>query len=263
VITDTHAHVFWKSFDTDRDAVLDRARAAGVERMVVVGTDLASSRLAFELCRGREGLHPTAGIHPHDAEGISPGDLAAVEELCRLPECVAVGETGLDYFKEFSPRSDQRRAFRWHAELARRIEKPLVVHCRDAHRDVLELLREVPGVRGVMHCYTMGPDELPGFLELGFYISFSGVLTYPRNDANREAARLVPDERLLVETDCPYLAPQGRRGQRNEPAFVREVLDTLSAIRGGSFEDLCRLTSANAARLFALESSPGAWNSST
>lgn len=253
MITDTHAHVFWKDFDQDRDQVLERARQAGVGRMIVVGTDLESSRACFALCEGVPGLYPTAGIHPHDARGIGPEQYSPIEELCRRRECVAVGETGLDYFKEYSPRADQRRGFRWHAELARALDKPLIVHCRDAHRDTLEILRGVPGVRGVMHCYTMGVEELPHYLELDFYISFSGVVTYPKNEANRAAARTVPEDRLLVETDCPFLAPQGRRGQRNEPAFVRHVLESVAETRGVSVDRLAERTSANAARLFGLE----------
>lgn len=253
MITDTHAHVFWKDYEADLEEVLARARAAGVERLVVVGTDLSSSRRCFELCEGREGLYPTAGLHPHEASSASPELFAELEALCRDPRCVAVGETGLDHFKEFSPRERQRMSFRWHIDLARRIEKPLVVHCRDAHRDTVELLAEAPGVRGVMHCYTMGPDELPPYLEMGFYISFSGVLTYPKNEANRAAARAVPEERLLVETDCPFLAPEGSRGKRNEPALVRRVLETLASVRGVPLERLAAATSANAAELFGLE----------
>lgn len=252
MITDTHAHVFWSSFDEDREQVLERARSAGVSRMVVVGTNLETSRAAFELCRDRAGLFPTAGIHPHDCAEASEQDFAAVAGLAHAQECVAVGETGLDLFKEFSPRARQAESFRWHLELARELDKPVIVHCRDAHAETVELLREFPSVRGVMHCYTMGPDELHPYLEAGFYISFSGVVTYPRNDANRAAARAVPLERLLVETDSPYLAPQGQRGRRNEPALVRGVLEVLAAERGLDFEVLARETSRNAERLFAL-----------
>lgn len=253
MITDSHAHVFWSSFDADREAVLERARAAGVSRMVVVGTNLATSRAAFDLCRGRVGLFPTAGIHPHDCAEAGEADYAGIEALARDPACVAVGETGLDHFKEFSPRAAQEQSFRWHLRLARELDKPVIVHCRDAHEPTVELLREFPGVRGVMHCYTMGPDELAPYLEAGFYISFSGVVTYPRNEANRAAARAVPIERLLVETDCPYLAPQGQRGRRNEPALVRGVLEVLARERRSDFEDLARATSNNAARLFDLD----------
>jgi len=252
VITDTHAHLYWKSFDADRAEVLARARAAGVERIVVVGTDVATSRAAFELCAGGSGLFPTAGIHPHDAASADDAAREAIRELCSREECVAVGETGLDFFKEFSPREAQRACFRWQLELARELDKPVVVHSRDAHEATVELLRSVPGVRGVMHCYTMGAAELPAYLELGFFVSFSGVVTYPKNEANREAAREVPLERLVVETDCPYLAPQGRRGQRNEPAFVLGVLEELARVRGVALESLAEASSANAARLFGL-----------
>lgn len=252
MITDTHAHVFGERFDEDRDEVLARARAAGVERIVVVGTDVASSRAAFDLCAGRAGLHPTAGIHPHDAATVDDAARAAITALCARPECVAVGETGLDWFKQFAPREAQIASFAWHARLAREIEKPLVVHCRDAHEDNLAVLRDAAGVRGVMHCYTMGPDELPAYLDLGFFISFSGVVTYPKNAANREAARVVPLDRIVFETDCPYLAPQGQRGRRNEPAYVRLVVEDVARLRGMDPLELARASSANAARLFQL-----------
>jgi TatD DNase family protein len=266
-VTDTHAHVWWKSFDEDRDEVLRRARAAGVERLVLVGTDLESSRAAFALAEraAREepfsqgawpAVHPTAGIHPHDAHGVDEAMRRELAALARRPDCVAVGETGLDFFKQHSAPAAQEASFRWHLELARALAKPVVIHCREAHERTLALLREARGaggpVAGVMHCYTMGPEELPAYLELGLYISFSGVVTYPRNEQNREAARAVPAERLLVETDCPFLAPQSRRGRRNEPANVVEVLERVAEVRGEPAAALAHTTSANAARLFGL-----------
>lgn len=251
-ITDSHAHLYWKSFDPDRAEVLARARAAGVDRMVVVGTDLETSRAAFALAAGDLGLFPTAGVHPHDAAAADAAVLAGIEALCRRPECVAVGETGLDFFKEYSPRADQVERYAWHLDLARRLKKPLVIHCRDAHAENVRLLRAFEGVRGVMHCYSFGPEELGPYLELGLCISFSGMVTYPANAANRAAAALVPLDRLLVETDCPYLAPQGRRGKRNEPAFVAETLRFVAELRGESPEALAEATSANATTLFAL-----------
>jgi len=253
VITDTHAHLFWDGLGQDLDGVLERARAAGVGHIVVVGTDLKSSRAAFELCRGRPELSPTAGIHPHDAAGIDAAARAEIEKLCALPECVAVGETGLDYFKEFSPRAAQADGFRWQAELARELGKPLIVHSRDAHEDTLALLRSVPGVRGVMHCWTMGVDELPGYLDLGFHISFSGVVTYPKNEHIQAAARAVPADRIVFETDCPFLAPQRHRGRwPNEPALVRETLEFVARLRGERADDLAHTSSENARALFDL-----------
>ncbi|MEX1024275.1 MAG: TatD family hydrolase [Planctomycetota bacterium] len=252
MITDSHTHLYWKSFDEDRAAVLQRARAAGVERMLVVGTDLATSRAAFELAAEQFGVYPTAGIHPHDAEGATPDVRAAIEALCARPECVAVGETGLDYFKEYSPRAPQLDSFHWQLGLARRLAKPVIVHCREAYEDTARAIGEHAGVRGVMHCYTFGPDELDAFLDAGFYVSFSGVVTYKPNDANREAARRVPLDRLLIETDCPFLAPQPVRGKRNEPAHVVSVLEAVAAVRGVGADELAEATTANAARLFEL-----------
>jgi len=252
VITDTHAHLFWRSYDEDRSGVLARAREAGVDRMIVVGTDVETSTQAFELCKTSEGLYPTAGIHPHDAKASDAGARATIEELCRRTECVAVGETGLDYFKEYSPRSSQLDNFRWHLDLARELHKPVVVHCRDAHEDTARAVADCPGVTGVMHCYTMGPGELAPYLDAGFFISFSGVVTYPRNEDNRLAAAAVPTDRILVETDCPFLAPQSHRGKRNEPALVRSVLECVARERDTTFDELAHATSRNACALFGL-----------
>ena len=252
MITDSHAHVFWNSFDADRAAVLERARAAGVDRMILVGTNVETSRAAHEIAAKEPGIFPTAGIHPHDASDADSAARDEIEALCRGRACVAVGETGLDFFKEYSPRQSQLENFRWHLALARELGKPVVIHCRDAHEANVEVLSEFPGVRGVMHCYTMGEAELAPYLEAGLYISFSGVVTYPRNEDNRAAARAVPDDRLLVETDCPFLAPQGHRGKRNEPALVKAVLEVVARERGQELEQLARVTSENATRLFGL-----------
>lgn len=252
MITDTHAHVFYDAFDADRDAMLARASAAGVSRVIVVGTDAASSRAAFELAARHPGLFPTAGIHPHDCEARIDADRDTITELAHDPRCVAVGETGLDFFRSLSSHDAQLRSLRFHLELARATTKPVIVHCRDAHPRMAEVLGEAPGVIGVMHCWSMGPAELAPYLDLGYFISFSGVVTYPKNEANRAAARAVPLERLLVETDCPYLAPQARRGKRNEPAFVAETLDVIARERGVASAELARITSENATRLFRL-----------
>ena len=256
MITDSHAHLYWESYDEDRGQVLQRAREAGVVRVIVPGTDVASSRAALALAGSEPGVFPAAGIHPHDASEAGEEARREIEELCRRPECVAVGESGLDYFKEYSPRLAQVDSFHWHLDLARRIEKPVIVHCRDAHADTARILAEYPGVRGVMHCYAFGPAELEPYLELGYAISFAGAVTFPKNDANRAAAGIVPREQLLVETDSPFLAPQGRRGRRNEPAYVAEVLECVARVRDEDPAVLARVTSENAARLFGLPPLP-------
>lgn len=252
VITDTHAHVFYGQYDADREAMLERARTAGVTRVVVVGTDAESSAQAFALAAQHPGLYPTAGIHPHDCAEKFATDRARIEELARDPRCVAVGETGLDFFRSLSPHDTQIESLRFHLALAREVAKPVIVHCRDAHPRMAEVLAEQRSVIGVMHCWSMGADELAPYLELGYYISFSGVVTYPKNDANRAAARAVPQDRILVETDCPYLAPRTKRGQRNEPAYVCETLEVVARERGVSTAELARATSENATRLFGL-----------
>ncbi len=252
MITDSHCHVFDLAFAEDRTAVLERARTAGVGRMIVVGTDHGTSLQALELSADEPGLYATAGVHPHAATSLDFATQGEIAALCRRPDCVAVGETGLDFFKGYGHPEAQRSSFRWHLELAREIDKPVVIHCRDAHDDVVAALRAVPGVRGVMHCYSLTERELEPYLEAGLMISFSGIVTYPANDGNRRAATAVPAESLLVETDCPYLPPQGHRGQRNEPAFVERTLQRIAELREVDPALLAHQTTLNASRLFGL-----------
>ncbi len=252
-LIDTHAHLYWSSFDEDRAAVLENARAAGVQHIVIPGTNLATSQAARDLCQAESGLHFGAGFHPSDSAQSSPQTRAAITDLCKLPECVAVGEAGLDFFHKHYPDPEtQLDCFRWQIELSLELGKPLIIHCRDAHAATLELLSEYTNLRGVLHCFTMGPSEARSYVELGLMISFSGVVTYPRNEDNRAAARSVPEDSILVETDGPFLAPQAERGKRNEPAFVRHVLDRVAQERSVSPSDLAATTSANAKRLFGI-----------
>jgi len=260
-IFDTHTHLYWRSFDEDRAEVLERARDAGVTRMLVIGTDVTTSRAALDLAAREPGLHAAVGIHPNDLgpEGPSDADLSTIAELAREPDCVAVGETGLDHYWDRVPPARQEAALRWHLELSAAVGKPVVIHSRDAHEDTARILTEDlarsdrGGPGGVMHCYTMGPEELRSYTALDMHVSFSGVVTYPKNDDNREAARRVPEDRLLVETDCPFLAPQVRRGKRNEPALVAAVLDEVARVRGVSAEELAARTTANALTFFGLD----------
>ncbi len=252
-LIDSHAHLYWSRFEEDRAAVLEHAAARGVQHIVVPGTNCETSLAARELCAGQPNLHFAAGLHPSDTAEDGEEARALIARLCAEPECVAVGETGLDFFHQNNPSAAvQEAAFRWHLELALQLDKPVIVHCRDAHDETARCLADYPGVRGVMHCFTMGPDEMQLYLDLGLHISFSGVVTYPKNDANRAAARAVPADRILIETDSPFLAPQPERGRRNEPAFVEHVLHTIAQERGVAPEVLAEQTTTNARELFRL-----------
>lgn len=254
-LIDTHAHVDFDRFDADRDQVFDRARAAGLVALVNVGVGPGGSRRSLDLAAARPGVFPTAGVHPHDAASLDDAGRAAIEGMVRSGRCVGVGECGLDYFRNLSPREDQERVFRWQIALARECDLPLVVHCRDAYPDLLRILEDEAargGVRGIMHCFSGGPEEARRSLALGFHVSFSGVITYPNAGGTREAAKAVPLDRTLVETDCPFLAPQPARGKRNEPAFVVHAVEALAKVHGVPLETVAAATTAAAREAFRL-----------
>lgn len=257
MIFDSHTHLYWRSFDSDREETLARARAAGVERLMVIGTDVESSKAALELAYSDANIWASVGIHPNDLdpENTDEAALAAIVELSKDERCVAIGETGLDYYWDRVPAARQIEGFRWHLELSAATRKPVIVHSRDAHEDTARILTEalLPGhAGGVMHCFTMGATEAAAYTALDMYISFSGVVTYPKNEGNREAALAVAADRLLVETDSPFLPPQPWRGKRNEPAHVAYVVERLAELRGVSKDELAETTATNAARLFSL-----------
>ncbi len=251
---DTHCHLQWEKPEWPLHEVLARAEQAGVERMVCVGVDAASSRRAREIAAEVPGVSASAGIHPNDLppeEGATRAALAELDALVAEGGWVAVGETGLDLYWDKVPLEVQQLGFRHHLELAAAHGLPVIIHCRDAGAETLALLQTFGGpVTGVMHCFSDTPERVAGFLELGLHISFAGNLTYKSADGLRDAARLVPEDRLLVETDAPFLAPVPRRGKRNEPAFVRHTLERLAEVRGVAAEELAAATAANAERLF-------------
>jgi TatD DNase family protein len=254
-LLDTHAHVDFDRFDGDREQVFERARAAGLVSLVNVGVGPEGSRRSVALAEARRGVFATAGIHPHDAGTLDDAGRAEIERLLRSGKCVGVGECGLDYFRNLSPKEDQERVFRWQIGLARELDLPLVVHCRDAYPDLFRILGEEcarGGVRGVMHCFSGGVEEARRSLELGFFVSFSGVITFPNGGRTREAAKAVPLDRTLVETDCPFLAPQPRRGQRNEPAFVVHAAEELARVHGERLETVAAATTAAGRAAFRL-----------
>jgi TatD DNase family protein len=256
-LIDTHAHLDHSQFAQDLDQVLERAAAAGVSQMLTVGCDLESSRRSVALARRFAQLYAAVGIHPHDAP---QADAAGLEALRRLlasePKVVAIGEIGLDYYRDRAPRPVQLQAFRDQIALAREVGLPLIVHDRDAHTDVLQILRESGAreVGGVLHCFSGDLDMAKAVLDLGFYLSFPATITYPGNSAGREVVKGVPIESMLIETDCPYLAPQSQRGRRNEPAYVPQTAAMIAQIKGLSPADVARITTLNAWQLFGLGS---------
>ena len=251
---DTHAHLHFPDFDADREAMLARAREAGVHRMVTIGTDPESSRAAVSFAAREADVWATVGIHPHDAAEADAAALAEIERLAAGPRVVAVGEIGLDYFRNLSPPEDQQRVFRALIGVARQAGKPVVVHCRDAHDDVLAILAEerVADVRGIMHCFSGDVAIARRCLDLGLLISLAGPVTYPNARALPDVARFAPADRLVVETDCPYLPPQGYRGKRNEPAYLAITAGRVAELRGEPVEDLAARMTANACALLGI-----------
>jgi TatD DNase family protein len=254
-LVDTHAHLDDDQFASDLTAVLERARAANVSTIVAVGTTLETSRRAVQLAREHAIVRAAVGIHPNYAAQATADDWSQIERLASEPEVVAIGETGLDRFRNDTPFDLQRNYFERHLGLSRQRQLPVIIHCRDADADVLPCLELAAGagpVIGVMHSFTGQAATAARCLELGLYISFAGQLTYTNRkfDTLREVARIVPSDRLLVETDSPYLAPEPHRGQRNEPAHVQLTASRLAEIRGVSLDELANLTASNARTLF-------------
>lgn len=253
MLFDSHCHLTAEAFDPDRDAVLDRAASAGVDRLVTIASAPDDSREGVELARRRSGVWTTAGFHPHEASTARGRWWEEVRELLDLDEVVAVGECGLDFHYEHAPRDVQRDVFLRHVELADEAGLPLVIHSRSADEDMTAILRDVPsGVRGVLHCFTGGDALLDAALEKGFHVSFTGIVSFRRFGAAHQVRR-VPEARLMVETDAPYLAPVPYRGQRNEPARVVEVARAVAGHRERTFEEVARSSTANALTFYGLE----------
>jgi len=256
VLIDSHAHVDFPQFDDDRREVIRRARETGLVALVNIGTNLASSRASVELAEtyGRASpdfAYATVGIHPHDAERATPQAMAELRSLAQHERVVAIGEIGLDYYRDYSPRPVQRAAFREQLALASERELPVVIHSRDAHEDTFSILRDWEGT-GVLHTYAAGIEYLDRVIGMGFYIGISGPVTYRSAEELRHVVRAAPLDRLLIETDCPYLTPEPHRGKRNEPAYVRFVAQAIAKARGDSLEHIGKQTTRNTCHLFGL-----------
>jgi TatD DNase family protein len=255
-LIDSHCHLDQDAFDDDRAAVIARARAAGVDRLITVGAGgpLASNHAAVALADADPDVFAAVAVHPHDASEITDDTWEELRRLWAHPKVVAVGETGLDYYYEHSPADVQQRHLRRFVREAGRAGLPLVIHCRDAFPDLLRIFGEedAAAIGGVIHCFSGTVEEAEACLTLGFALSFSGIVTFKTADRLREVVRLTPPDRLLIETDAPFLAPIPHRGKRNEPALVRHVAEEIARVTGRSLADVARLTPANTERAFRL-----------
>lgn len=256
---DTHCHLTFPQFHSDMEEVIATSFEAGVFRLIVVGTDLMQSQASINLASRYQNIFATVGIHPHDAKNLSSANYLKLETMARDKKVVAIGEIGLDYYRNLSSKEIQKQAFIKQLQLAIKIEKPVVVHCRDAYRELLEVLDNeyVPSLNGrlpgVIHSFSSGVSYLQEFIKRGFYIGFNGMITYPGNEKIIEAVKATPSDRMLIETDAPYLSPQSYRGERNEPIRIIEVAKSVAKIKGVSLEEIASITTSNAVRLFELQ----------
>lgn len=256
MIIDTHAHLDFPDYKADRDEVIKRAEEAGVKYIINVGTSLGTSIKSLELATKYDHIYASVGIHPNAASNVLADDWSRLEALAGQDKVVAIGETGLDYYRDRSKKEDQQRLFRQHLELAERLNLPVIIHNREASDDCLEIVREYSGrVNGVIHCFAGSRDDAKEFLKLGFHISFAGPVTFPKSENLREALKAVPVDKLLLETDCPFLAPQPKRGKRNEPSYLQYTIPVLAELYKLSVEDIKRITSLSAINLFGIPQS--------
>ena len=272
-LIDTHSHIHDPEFDADRDATIERARAAGVELILTLGVDAANSRLALALAERHAGVLAAAGVHPHDAEAATDADLDGLEELARHPNVAVVGEIGLDFYRNLSPRDRQVVVLRRQLETAGRVGKPVAVHAREAHDEMLPMLttwsREMGGrlpdgrPLGIMHYFSEEAALARKYVDLGFVISIHTSVTHPKATQLASVARDIPLEHLVIETDSPYGAPQAYRGKRNEPAYVVEAAAKVADLKGITLDEVAEATTRNAERLFGVIRGVGVQPAST
>jgi len=255
MLIDSHAHLEMKDFDCDREEVIKRARQAGVDFIVTVGTNLALSKKAIALAEKYENIYATVGVHPHDVAKTDKSFYEAFKELAHKPKVVAYGEIGLDFFRNISPQEKQLDLFGRQLELANELKLPVIIHDRDAHEQTLKMVRASSIRCGVFHCFSGDYDMAKQCIDLGFYISVPGVVTFDKAKTIQNVARHVPLSSLLLETDAPYLAPIPHRGKRNEPSFIIQTAKKVAELKGLSLEEVADATTKNAKSLFHIESS--------
>lgn len=255
MLIDTHAHLNAIQYQDDLEEVIERAQSEGVTTIVVVGFDRETITRAIELAEQYEFIYATVGWHPVDAIDMTDEDLKWIEELCSHPKVVALGEMGLDYYWDKSPKDIQKEVFRKQIALAKKVKLPIIIHNREATSDILEILQEenASEVGGVMHCFTGSIEVAKQCMDMNFYISFGGPVTFKNAKKPKEVAAEIPLDRLLIETDCPYLTPHPFRGKRNEPSYVKYIAEQIAELKGVSFEEIARKTSDNAKRFFDIK----------
>ena len=251
-VFDTHAHYDDERFDADRDALLAALPGQGVEMVLSAGSDMASSRVNVELAGRYDYLYAAVGVHPHSAKDFREEDLAQLESWAAHPKVKAIGEIGLDYHYDFSPRAVQQEVLRRQMRLAQKVDLPIVFHDREAHADSLAICREIP-VRGVFHCFSGSVEMARELLEMGYYLSFTGAITFKGARRALETIAMMPPERIMIETDAPYLTPVPYRGRRNDSTYVHLVAETIAQVRGMRTEQVIDLTRENGRRFFAID----------
>ncbi|WP_077620143.1 TatD family hydrolase [Bacillus sinesaloumensis] len=255
MLIDTHAHLNAIQYQDDLEEVIGRAQSEGVTTIVVVGFDRETITRAIELAERYEFIYATVGWHPVDAIDMTDEDLKWIEELCAHPKVVALGEMGLDYYWDKSPKDIQKKVFRKQIALAKKVKLPIIIHNREATADIVEILQEenASEVGGIMHCFTGSVEVARQCMDMNFYISFGGPVTFKNAKKPKEVAAEIPLDRLLIETDCPYLTPHPFRGKRNEPSYVKYVAEQIAELKGVSFEEIAQKTSDNARRFFGIK----------
>jgi TatD DNase family protein len=254
-LIDSHAHVDAAQFADDREAMLERARAAGITTLLAIGSGPEKLDAAIPFAEQHDWIYATVGVHPHEAKELTSAQFEELQRLAQHPRVIAYGEIGLDYFYDHSPRAVQQRVFQEQMEVAAKAKLPIVIHCRDAWADCLDVLDKVwrsTGLGGILHCFTSTLEDAKRGLDLGFLISFAGNSTYPKAQGLRDVAKALPLESLLIETDSPYLAPQPYRGKRNEPAYVGEVAKAIGSVRNLAADEVASATAENFRRFFRL-----------
>jgi TatD DNase family protein len=247
---DTHVHLSDPKFDLDRDLAIKRAKENGITKIIEVGCEPFLWKPSFRLSELNPEIYCAFGIHPHEAKTATTELFNTLENLLRQPKAVAIGETGLDYYYNHSPKDIQKQVLKTHLELSLKIKKPVIIHCRDAYQDLLDILNEYTGLSGVIHCFSGNTEEAKKLIELGFFLGIDGPVTYPKALVLKEVVKEIPLEKLLIETDSPYLPPQTYRGKRNEPSYLPHIADEIAKIKKIEINKVCEITLNSSIELF-------------